>query len=82
MDNDKISGANKYELPHRSRKEIMFNNFIGGLFWSIGAFIGIILIVTLIGIIASKIHFVPIIGNWLGDVLKVATKNLKLPTNQ
>ncbi len=79
---DKISGANKYELPHRSRKEIMTNNFIGGFFWSLGAFLGIIIIGAIIGLIISKIKFVPLVGNWLGDVLKIATKDLKLPINQ
>ena len=82
MEELKIENQNKYLLAQANRKQIIFNNFLGGLFWSFGAFIGIILVVTLIGIIASKIHFVPIIGNWLGDVLKIATKNLKLPTNQ
>lgn len=74
---DKVTGANKYELPYRSRHEIMVNNFIGGLTWSIGAFIGIALLSVIVGLIISKINLVPVIGNWLSDILKVATHNLQ-----
>ena len=74
---DKVTGANKYELPHRSRHEIMVNNFIGGLTWSIGAFIGIALLSVVVGLIISKINLVPIIGEWLSQILKEATRGLQ-----
>ncbi|MEX2028188.1 MAG: DUF5665 domain-containing protein [Candidatus Curtissbacteria bacterium] len=76
---DKITGANKYELPKRSRKEIIENNFIGGLSWSVGVFIGLTLLGVIVGFIVSKINLVPIIGEWLGDILQEATNGLKSP---
>lgn len=74
---DKVTGANKYELPYRSRREIMVNNFIGGLSWSIGAFIGITLLSVAVGLIISKINLVPVIGQWLSQILQEATRNLQ-----
>ncbi len=74
---DKVTGANKYELPYRSRKEIMVNNFIGGLTWSIGAFLGIALLGFVVGLIISKVNLIPIIGSWLSQILQEATRNLQ-----
>jgi len=57
----------------------MWNNFLGGFSWSFGAFLGIIIVGLLAGLVISKINLVPIIGSWLGDILKHATQNLRIP---
>ncbi|MDO8486957.1 MAG: DUF5665 domain-containing protein [Candidatus Curtissbacteria bacterium] len=79
---DKVTGVNKYELTHRTKKEIMINNFIGGLTWSFGAFLGLILVGLVAGIIISKINLVPVIGNWLSQILNHAAQNLRTPIQQ
>ena len=82
MDDEKIEGQTKYMQVVASKKQIIWRNFLGGISWSFGAFLGIILIGAIIGLVASKIHFVPVIGNWLGDIIKVATRDLKIPNTQ
>lgn len=77
MEKLKITNQNKYLLTQLNKKQIMVNNFIGGLTWSLGAFIGIALLSVFIGLIISKINLVPVIGGWLSDILKEATKGLQ-----
>lgn len=50
-------------------KEIIFNNFIGGMFWALGATIGLSIIVTSLGIIAKNVNLVPAVGSFASDVL-------------
>jgi len=50
---------------YRSRWEILINNFIGGIGWSLGVIFGAGILIAVIGFFASKIDFIPIIGNWV-----------------
>jgi len=52
-----------------SRKEIIINNFIGGISWGLGATVGVALFFLIIGILAKEINFVPIIGSFASQVL-------------
>ncbi len=56
----KYSGENK--------KDIIVNNFIGGLFWGIGSALGAALLVTVLGIILTKINVVPLVGTFVSEV--------------
>jgi len=56
-------------------KKIIFNNFIGGLAWAVGATIGLSLIITLVTIIVHYVNFVPIVGNFISQVLDFVLKN-------
>lgn len=51
-----------------SKKEIIVNNFIGGLFWGIGSALGAALLVTVLGIILTKINLVPLVGTFVSQV--------------
>jgi len=57
---------------HRPRAKMMFDNFLGGISWSIGAFVGATIFVGLIGLIFSKINLVPIIGSWVAQIIEVS----------
>lgn len=59
-----------------SMKEIMFNNFIGGAAWALGATIGLSLIIAILTILAKNINFVPIVGSFVSHVI-----NFILATN-
>lgn len=56
--------SSKLKLP-----EIIFNNFIGGMFWGIGATVGVALFFFIITIIAKNINLVPVVGSFASEVL-------------
>jgi hypothetical protein len=58
------------EKVYRSRKKIIFDNFLGGISWSFGVWIGTSIILLLTFLIASKVDFVPIIGNFVAETLR------------
>jgi len=62
----------KKEFIKEARKGI-----VGGIFWSIGVTIGFAIVsAVLIGIL-SNINTLPIIGNFLADVIEQTQKNLE-----
>ncbi len=58
----------RYERVEKTLKQILINNFIGGIFWAIGATIGLSLIIALVSIFAKQIHLIPVIGNFASQV--------------
>jgi hypothetical protein len=48
---------------------IIFNNFIGGIAWAFGATVGISLLFALLTIIGKTINLVPIIGNFISQII-------------
>lgn len=76
----KATGANKYLNPYKSRKAIMFDNLLGGLFWSLGTFLGLGILTVVVGYFLSKVDLVPIIGSWMAQILQDATTKLQPPT--
>lgn len=67
--------SEKYNNIHRSRKELLLNNFLGGLAWGIGVTIGLAIFLALLAFIASRIDTVPFVGNYISDVLKYLLEN-------
>lgn len=66
----------KHESLHRSKKEIFFNNFIGGIAWGLGATVGFSLVLAILGIIIKNVNLVPFVGSFVSDVLNfVISKN-------
>lgn len=65
----------KYEKVTRSIKQIMFNNFIGGIAWAVGATIGFSFIIALLTILSKQINFVPFIGNFAAQVTNYVLQN-------
>jgi len=64
----------KYEEIHRNRKDIILNNFLGGIAWGLGATVGVSLVIALLSIIAHYINVIPIIGKFISDVIDVVLK--------
>ncbi|MEK7571417.1 MAG: DUF5665 domain-containing protein [Patescibacteria group bacterium] len=58
-----------------SIKEILFNNFIGGIAWGFGATVGISVLFTILGIIADQANLVPIIGSFVSDITTFVLNN-------
>lgn len=63
-------GANKYMQPTLGRKQIMVNNFIGGLFWALGSILGLAVIAGIIGLVLNFVDLKLILGEWLGGVIR------------
>ena len=64
-----------YEKVTMRKRHIIINNFLGGISWGLGATIGLGIVLTILGIILSKINLVPIVGNFISAVLESALKN-------
>ena len=59
----------KHEQIHKTRRQIFFNNFLGGIAWGLGATLGVSIVLTLVVFILSKINFVPFVGNFASQVV-------------
>lgn len=61
-----------HERVTASRKQIVINNFIGGIAWAVGSTIGISIIVAILTFTFHHINLIPVIGTWVADINKVA----------
>lgn len=76
----KASGVNKYLQPYKSRWKILLDNFLGGLAWGLGSFIGLAILAVISGLVISKIDLIPIIGTWIAQIMNDATSKYQVPT--
>lgn len=53
---------------------MMLENFLGGISWSLGVWIGTTFIIAILVFLLSKIDFVPVIGDFVGKVMSHAAK--------
>lgn len=58
-----------HEQVKANRKQIIINNFIGGLAWALGATVGLAIIVAILGLILQNINLVPFVGNFIADII-------------
>ncbi len=59
---------------YRSKKEMMFNNFLGGIAWGLGVTVGLSIIIAFLSFIGSKVNFIPVIGEFVAAIVNyVAT---------
>lgn len=66
----------KHEQVHRSKKDIILNNFLGGVAWAFGTVFGFAIIAVIIGYLFRNVNLVPLIGNFVAGVTEYAiTKN-------
>jgi len=63
------------EKVYRSKKKIIFDNFLGGISWSFGVWIGTSIILILTVFVLSKVNLVPIIGNFVAEISKYVVTN-------
>ncbi len=72
-----MSSEDKYDKVRESKKELFFNNLIGGIAWGLGATVGAAIILALTGVILTKVNTVPVIGNYVENVLQYIAENQK-----
>jgi len=61
--------ADRTERLFRTKRQMMGHNFLGGLAWGIGVTFGLAIFIALIVFLSKSINFVPIIGDFISDVL-------------
>ena len=56
---------------HLKIREIVVNNFIGGLSWAFGATIGLSLIIAILTLIVQNVNFnlIPVVGTFISKVI-------------
>ena len=65
----------KYERVRRSFKDIIFNNFVGGIAWGLGATVGVSIVIAILGLILKNINLVPFIGNFVSQITNYVLQN-------
>lgn len=58
----------KHEQIHKTKREIFFNNFLGGVAWGLGATVGVSIFFAILAFILSKVNLVPFVGNFVTKV--------------
>lgn len=58
----------QHEQVYRGIKKMMYNNFLGGIAWGLGASIGVAIIFSLVTFVLANINFVPIVGDFFAEV--------------
>lgn len=64
-----------YNTINNSRKNILINNFLGGLAWSLGTTIGLTVVVALLGMLLKNIAVVPIVGQFVIQITDFVSQN-------
>lgn len=65
----------KSDNVYRSRGKMLLDNFLGGMVWSFGVWVGTVIIAAVILYFLSKIDFVPLIGDFVADVTMYMAKD-------
>lgn len=75
---DKQKVVEKYyiEIPASVKKRILLG-IAGGIGWGIGLTLGTAAIIVIVSFFASKIDFVPILGQFFADVINESQQNLR-----
>lgn len=75
-------GAENHHNVTHSRKEIIVNNFLGGIAWGIGSAIGATILITVLGLLISRLDYIPAIGDIVSEVTTyVESRNAAFQNN-
>ena len=64
-------------VTHMRVSDIVYNNFIGGVSWALGATIGLSLIIALLTLAAEHVNFnlIPVVGTFISQVVDYVLAN-------
>lgn len=65
----------KHEQIHKTRREIFWNNFLGGVAWGLGATVGVSIFFAILGFVLSQLDLVPFVGSFVSQVADYVMKN-------
>ncbi len=70
-------GTTTFLKPMLPKKQIIVNNFIGGLSWALGSIVGLTIIAAIVGFVLNFVDFKLFLGEWLGGVIKQSLTQLE-----
>ena len=73
--NQKVVEKYYIEVSPSAKKRFLIG-LAGGIGWGIGLTLGTAAIIYVVGILVSKVDFVPVFGKFAADVIKSAQSNL------
>jgi len=65
----------KHEQIHKTKREIILNNFLGGIAWGLGATLGVSLFFAIFAFILNKVNLIPVIGSFVSDITRYVLQN-------
>lgn len=65
----------KYKNVLMGRKQIIINNFLGGISWGIGATVGLAIFFAILGLILSKFDWIPFVGQFVAKLNLYVSQN-------
>jgi len=65
----------KHEQIYGNRKQIFFNNFLGGIAWALGVTVGLSAIIVIIGFILKNVNLIPFLGRFVSAILTFVLQN-------
>ena len=68
----------RYEKVLMGKKQIIINNFLGGISWGLGATVGLAVVLAILGFVIGKIDFVPIVGDFLSNLTEYTQRDPRL----
>lgn len=57
------------EKVYRSKKEMMWSNFLGGIAWGLGITIGLSIVFAILDYLLHQISVIPVIGNFIISIV-------------
>lgn len=75
-DKEKIIEKRYIEVSASGKQRFLLG-LLGGLGWGVGLTIGTTAILAILGYIVARIDFVPILSQFLADIVKSAQQNLQ-----
>lgn len=66
----KFERSARYTYYLRSKKQILLNNFLGGVAWSLGTFIGLGVLAAVVGYILQQADVANALADWLSKIIK------------
>jgi len=67
----------RFEQAARNLKDILINNFLGGLAWAVGATVGISIIIFLLTNVFKNVGWIPFIGDFISNLTSYVLSNLQ-----
>ena len=65
----------KHEQIHNTKRQIFFNNFLGGVAWGLGATVGVSIFFAILAFLFSKINLIPFVGDFVTGVIGYILQN-------
>ena len=65
----------RHDQIYKTKKEIILNNFLGGVAWGLGATIGVSLFFAFFAFVLSKVNLIPFVGNFISKIAVYVLQN-------